>query len=211
MLQISAPIAEFVTVQYLWNANHSQVLYEETGQFVVANNAIAGIKVSASGDVFVTVPRWTSGVPATLNKLVPNPLGQGYVLDPWPSWEFQAINVTGALQNCQSMIIDSQNRMWIIEVGRRNFYDTNKNLLVNGPAGFFIVDVATGNLLQKHYFPNSIVPYNNSFVNDIVLDEVGGYAYFTNTWASGGIIVFNIKVTSSHITPAPLPPLSAAY
>lgn len=50
-------------------------------------------------------------MPATLNKVVQNATGH-YVLDPWPSWDMQEVGVEGDLQNCQSMTIDSQGRMW---------------------------------------------------------------------------------------------------
>jgi hypothetical protein len=49
-------LAEFVTVDYLWDNNHSRSIYEESGEFVVSNNIIAGIKVSYVGDIYVTVP-----------------------------------------------------------------------------------------------------------------------------------------------------------
>jgi hypothetical protein len=166
-------LAEFVTVDYLWDSNHSRQLYEQSGAFVVANNIITGIKVSKAGDIFVCIPRWTSGVPASLNKLVSNPHG--------------------------SMIIDSQNRMWIPDVGRTNFFDSDASLITNGPAKLFVVNVTDGAVLSTYYFPNEVVPYNNSFVNDIVLDEVNGYAYFTNTYANGGIIVYSITDNNSHM------------
>ena len=76
--------------------------------------------------------------------------------------------------------------MWIPEVGRTNFYDDNQNLVTTHPAGLFIINITNGKILQKYYFPENVVPYNYSFVNDIVLDEVNGYAYFTNTWGLGG-------------------------
>lgn len=194
-------VAEFVTIDYLWDSNHSRALYEESGQFVVANNVLTGIKVSSSGDIFVAIPRWMSGVPASLNKLVPNPNGDGYVLNPWPSWEFNAINTSlfpDSLQYAQSFIIDSQQRMWVPDVGRTNFFDTDPTLVTAAAASLMIVDTATGALLYKYFFPEEVVSYNNSFVNDIVLDEVNGYAYFTNTWGDGGIIVFNSNTNTSH-------------
>jgi hypothetical protein len=192
-------LAEFVTVDYLWDSNHSRQLYEQSGAFVVANNIITGIKVSKAGDIFVCIPRWTSGVPASLNKLVTNPNGPGYVLSPWPSWEFNENNNSATLTYAQSMIIDSQNRMWIPDVGRTNFFDSDASLITNGPAKLFVVNVTDGAVLSTYYFPNEVVPYNNSFVNDIVLDEVNGYAYFTNTYANGGIIVYSITDNNSHM------------
>ena len=55
--------------------------------------------------------RWKSGVPGTLNKLVKNSVGD-YVLSPWPSWDMQEVGASESLQNCQSMKIDSEGRMW---------------------------------------------------------------------------------------------------
>lgn len=192
-------LAEFTTVDYLWDSNHTRALYEESGEFVVCNNIITGIKVDSNGDMYVAVPRWMSGVPASLNKLVQNPLGSGYVLSPWPSWEFNQINQTGSLQYAQSFIIDSNNLMWIPEVGRTNFYDANPSLETSGPAGIFVVNITSGEVVLNYYFPENVVSYNSSFVNDIVLDEVNGYAYFSNTWGSGGIIVYNIAEQTSHM------------
>jgi hypothetical protein len=94
------------------------------GLFKVQNNIIAGVKVDISGSVYVTVPRWATGVPSTLNKLVPDPFSKnGMILSPYPSWDFN----TDILRNCQSMTIDSHGRMWIIEVGRENFFDSGMN------------------------------------------------------------------------------------
>jgi hypothetical protein len=203
-------VAEFVTVDYLWDSNHSRSLYEETGQFVVANNAIAGIKVSQDNDIFVSVPRWMSGVPSSLNKLVSNPNGPGYVLSPWPSWDFNAVG-TGTLQYSQSFIIDSRNCMWIAEVGRTNFYDANPSLVTTGKAGIIVVNISTGAVLDTYYFPPSVVSYNASFVNDIVLDEVHGYAYLTNTWGDGGIIVFDVSNRQSHMFSGPSTQRNTSY
>lgn len=203
-------IAEFVTVDYLWDSNHSRSLYEETGQFVVANNVIAGIKVSKDNDIFVSVPRWMSGVPSSLNKLVTNPNGPGYVLSPWPSWDFNAIG-TGTLQYSQSFIIDSKNCMWIAEVGRTNFYDANPTLVTTGKAGIIVVNISTGAVLDTYYFPESVVSYNSSFVNDIVLDEVHGYAYLTDTWGDGGIIVFDVNNRQSHSFSGPSTQRNTSY
>lgn len=204
-------LAEFVSVDYLWDSSHSRQLYQEDGQFVVANNVIAGVKVSQAGDIYVSVPRWMSGVPSTLNKLVPNPYGPGYVLSPWPSWEFNQINQTGSLQYSQSFLIDSQDRMWVAEVGRTNFYDADPALLTAAPAGLFVLNISDGSVLSTYYFPEEVVSYNNSFVNDLVLDEAAGFVYLSNTWADGGIIVYDIALNSSHMFTAACTSRNASY
>jgi hypothetical protein len=130
-------IAEFVSIDYLWDEDHSKRSYELTGKYIERNNALAGVKVDKNGNIYATVPRWKSGVPATLNKLILNEDGS-YVLSPWPSWDFQTVGEEDKLQNCQSMTIDSQGNMWIIDVGRRNFNDAIHSQTVDGPAGTFL-------------------------------------------------------------------------
>lgn len=172
----------FAAVNYTWDDAHSYKDYVDSKQFKVENCLLAGINVDRAGTMYVTVPRWKSGVPATLNKLVKNPAGTAdgqseYLLSPWPSWDMQREGVSGDLQNVQSMTIDSTvglndsglGRMWVIDVGRRNFYDLRGG--VEGAASVWLVDVGTGTVQDRYEFPPSVVSYDNSFLNDVVLDE----------------------------------------
>mmetsp|Transcript_14316 Transcript_14316/g.23808 ORF Transcript_14316/g.23808 Transcript_14316/m.23808 type:complete len:491 (-) Transcript_14316:67-1539(-) len=181
--------AEWVTLNFTWNANHTYGSYLSSGKYIPENCVMAGLKLGSDGAKYVTVPRWRPGVPATLNTLTEGE--DGYLLSPYPSWDMQQAGVDGNLQNVQSMIIDSKGIMWVIEVGRRNFFASNASTLVNGPGGIWFIDTATGNITEKYYFPPEVVPYNNSFLNDIVLDEARNLAYLSDSWGSGAIIVFN--------------------
>lgn len=183
--------AEWVQLDWTWDDAHSRQEYIDSNKFIVENCATAGINVDKDGNVYVTVPRWRPGVPATLNKLQKVSDSNDYTLTPYPSWDMQAEGQAGDLQNCQSMTIDSQGRMWVIEVGRRNFLAANPALVVNGAAGVWIIDMATEEIISKYYFPDAVAPFNSSFVNDIVLDETRQLAYLTDAAGNGALIVYN--------------------
>ena len=98
---------------------------------------ISGIQVDKNGAIYVTVPRWKNDVPATLNML--NQVN--YTLQPYLSYSMQREGVSGDLQNAKSIFIDSKSRMWIMEIGRRNYLMPNTNDHVSGNAGVWIIDM----------------------------------------------------------------------
>ena len=87
----------------------------------LSTDAMTGVKVYGD-DLFVTVPRWRHGVPATLSRVI-GAEGVIQLLEPWPSCAMNKIGDPDALQYVQSMEVDTQGRMWIIDVGRINIYD----------------------------------------------------------------------------------------
>lgn len=184
--------AEFAAVNYTWDETHTYEDYVKDKRYIVENNVITGIKVDKMKNIFITVPRWLPGVPGTLNKLVKDSVSGAHVLQPFPSWDMQEEGVYGDLQNCQSMLIDSQGVMWALEVGRRNFF-LPESQHVDGAAGVWHINVNTGEVLDTFYFPEEVLSYNNSFLNDIVLDEARDVAYFSDAGGPGAIIVYDRK------------------
>merc|ERR1719343_325841 len=77
------------------------------------NNTVAGGKYW-NGRTWLTVPRWKSNVPSTLNELITNEEGN-YVFKPWPSWEMNKWGDCTKLQYIQSMEIDDSGVMWAID------------------------------------------------------------------------------------------------
>lgn len=189
---------EFVTLNYTWDAAHSYADYYSSKRYIPENNLLAGINVDLNGDIYLTVPRWRNGIPGTLNKLNV----ETKTLTPFPSWEAQIEGNTdykNALQNCQSMTIDSKtHQMWVIEVGRRNFFSSDKSLQVDSPPGLWIIDLETNEIVYKFYFPSNIIDLKNSFLNDIALDETNQIAYFSDAWDKGAIIVYNHNDKSTY-------------
>lgn len=60
-------IAVFLLPQYDWSASDRAAAIA-SGAFVPENCAVTGVKVFG-GEVYVTVPRWRTGVPATLARV----------------------------------------------------------------------------------------------------------------------------------------------
>lgn len=157
-----------------------------SGQYKVSNCAITGIKVFES-DIFLTVPRWRTGVPATLNKLTADG-----TLQPFPSWAMNRVDDCEAIQYVQSMEVDPvRKEMWVVDVGRKYFAD---------PAGpdntcppkVVILSMPEGSVIDKFTLPDSAASYNNSFLNDIALNAALQVGYISNV-GDAAITVFDRK------------------
>ena len=80
---------------------------------------LGGIAIDRNSNVYVTVPRFKRGVPATLNILDLNTKK----LTPYPDWGSQLDLPYSAndkdLANAMALVIDSQSRMWVLDAGIR--------------------------------------------------------------------------------------------
>lgn len=186
-------VAEWSTLEYDWPSPEKRQSAINSGEFKPDNNAISGIRFYKN-EVYLTTPRWFSGVPSTLNKLVTKdgkPL-----LQPFPSWDMQMLGNYTALQNVQGIEIDSFGRMWILDVGRYNIMEKDGG--VNGPPKLVVWNMETSQLEQTYTFDNINAPYTDSFLQDLVVDEVNGYAYIADaSGAYGGAIVVYCLATNS--------------
>ena len=177
-------VFEFVSVHYNWNNASQRQRAIQNGDYIVQNNIITGIKVYKD-QVFVTVPRWRSGVPATLNLVVPI-VDEYPILEPFPDWDSNRIGDCSAFQYVQSMEIDpNTGYMWAIDTGRVNTNNPPSLPQNLCPPKLVIMDLERANAIVRIYeFPDEVVSHTKNFMNDIVLDYESGrarFAYITDT------------------------------
>ena len=209
-IPIMSIVAQFTKINYKWDADHVALKYIANGDYVEKNNVITGIKIlqqknnGGSKRVFLTVPRWLPGVPSTLNyvdlnldEITSGNAVEDLPLNPWPSWEWNKVGDCSKLQYVQSMEIDANGLMWIIDVGRRNILlPTSVNQC---PPKLIVLDSKTGlppSGEQAYVFPSEVASYTKSFLNDIVIDTKGNVAYISDA-GTGAIVVYDRTLRKS--------------
>lgn len=190
-------VAEWVSVNYTWPSLQSYLEAVGNSSYVPANNIITGVKIWNS-TIYVTVPRWRHGVPATLSTVVMPAAGTGDcgasqpLLQPYPSWEFQALDNPAGLKYTQSMEIEpATGLMWMLDVGRLNIYDPEQAPINTSPPKLILYSIPDAAVVQTYLFTDDVAPYSSSFLNDIVLDVTDGIAYISDASGPGAIIVYD--------------------
>jgi sugar lactone lactonase YvrE len=152
-----------------------------------------GLAVSREGRLFVNFPRWGDPVEFTVAEV-----RDGKAV-PFPSAEMnklQAQDQTDSLVSVQSVVIDPQDRLWILDTGSINFQPVQPG----GPK-LLCVDLKTNEVVKRIPFPNDVA-LPTSYLNDVRFDlgrGAEGMAFITDSSDSGpnGIIVVDLATGQS--------------
>ena len=194
-------IFEWISVDFEWPSEDAYNTAIADGSYIPKNNIITGVKMAGlhNNRTFVTVPRWRTGVPATLCEVKVNETGSP-VLVPYPSWQYQSVDECEYLQYVQSMEIDADTGyMWILDTGRKYFLQSNISANNVCPPKLIVWDVVNNVSIASYTFPNEVAGHNTSFLNDVAIDPIRKIAYISDvlgvsnvTGEPGAIVIYDL-------------------
>ncbi|EEB11025.1 major royal jelly protein 4 precursor, putative [Pediculus humanus corporis] len=193
-------VYEWKQLDYNWFDEMTRTQSLNNKRYIPENNALVGVKAWRDR-IFVTIPRWKEGVPVTLASVPsqPSPNNMSPRLEAFPNWEMQEIGNCSALQFVQSMEIDTEGRMWIIDTGRINLM-SGSGQDSRCPPKLDFLEITIHRLLSEIHLTKTIsellkcLTFLVIYLNDIVLDNSNGwYAYITDMGDDPGIIVYSLR------------------
>lgn len=192
-------VFQWNTIDVIWPSEEKQNYATEHGDYIPANNFIAGVKFW-KGKMYLTVPRWKSGVPVTLGVTSATVVNGNTApkLEAFPNWDMQEVGDCNAFQLVQSMEIDPKGRMWVLDSGKMS--PLSVEVKITCPPRLVILDLENnGEILRTYEFPPQVARHGTAHLNDIVLDhEDGGMAYITDSDREDpGIIVYSLGNNTS--------------
>ncbi|KAF5288324.1 hypothetical protein FQR65_LT12058 [Abscondita terminalis] len=138
-----------------------------SGEFVPANGAPIDVDVYYKGNhnkVFVSIPRFQNGIPATFGT-VTNRLHNGNpIIAPFPSWSWHTNSEECAQDRLISVFrfkIDECKRLWLLDTGRIG----NKQLCSPQILAF---DLQTNNLIHRYEIPKDQIESTSILVTPVV-------------------------------------------
>ncbi|XP_017857521.1 PREDICTED: protein yellow [Drosophila arizonae] len=162
----------------------------ERGAFKPANVIPFGLEVYRQR-LFVTLPRWRNGVPASLAYLDLNDTSSKMpALRPFPSWVSHSLSdADPELVSPFRVKADRCGRLWVLDSRIAGVLEQTK---LYGPAQLLIYDLHNDDLLRRHILPMSQTKQNSFFANLAIEDADcdNTYAYAADL-GSPGLVVYS--------------------
>lgn len=178
-------------LDFQWPDASARLRALSDARFQPVNCALSGVRAWRDR-LYVTLPRLLPGVPATLASLpaASPPGAYSPALDPFPSWDMQAVGNCTALQYVQSVEIDAAGRMWVPDSGRVNTQSGNVD--ARCPPKLLVIDVASGRVQRTVQFePGLLAP--DSLLADVVVGD-DDVAYVSDASPSDpGVVVVSAR------------------
>lgn len=165
-----------------------------SGNYIPTNGLPVGVE-RWQNKLFVTVPRWRDGIPATLNyiDMDRNPSGLNIPLIPYPSLQQ---NVAGDCANGLSTVyrikVDQCGRLWVLDTGTVGIGNTTQNVC---PYAINVFDLQTNRRIRRYEFRPEDTNANTFIANTAV--DIGQscedtFVYFSDELGYG-LIVYSFE------------------
>lgn len=182
-------IFKWNVIDFEWPTKETRSQFLNESKFVPQNCYIRDFKIWHK-TVFVTLPRWKPGVPATLAKF---PIGPVFLptspsLQPYPSWSMQTFEDCFSLQSAHTIDIDNNGQLWVLDSGFVEEFATNRT--VCSPK-LVVFDLQT-NFIVKHVTIPPEVLVNSSVLTTMALDRDRHRVFIADSnYFSSGLVVYN--------------------
>lgn len=169
------------------------------GEFVQENNLPLGLEVHDER-VFITVPRWKSGVAASLTYIKLSDSMDSPKLHPYPNWEAHKLPTSAGSDPPEIVSpfrirADQCGRLWVLDTGVADLLGDTK---VYSSASLLVYDLHNDALLRRYQIPKEQVK-DESFLANIAVEDTNcddSYAYLGDLGAAG-LIVYSWKKQTS--------------
>lgn len=140
----SEPCSEWIGGSFEWPCAQTKSLYKSSGKYI-SKNVIATRAQIIDDTVYVALPRYKSGVPATLAKTAFKKGTCQATLTPFPCWSMQEEGNCQSLQSVVDIVADRNNIVWALDVGIVNTLETP---LRRCPPKVVAISTKTGKVLK---------------------------------------------------------------
>ncbi|KAK9883658.1 hypothetical protein WA026_001826 [Henosepilachna vigintioctopunctata] len=200
-------------IDFKYESEERRQIAIESGEFIIENNLPLGVEVWRN-KLFVTLPKWKDGVPATLTILPTKPKELSPALAPYPNWDWHRTESCSGITSVFRVQADHCGRLWVLDSGQIEITIKPKQVC---PPAIFVFDLNTDEIILRYELPEDFIKQDSLYSNIIVDirngDCANAHAYLTDVWRYGLVVFSLMKKKSWRITDHLFypEPLAAAY
>ncbi|XP_011164537.2 protein yellow isoform X2 [Solenopsis invicta] len=157
------------------------------GDYIAENNLPLGLEVWRD-KVFITLPKWRTGIPVTLATVPRRSKTRNPKLRPYPNWHWHQSGCE-SLTSVFRVQVDECNRLWVLDSGKTELAKRSKQVC---PPAIFIFDLRTDTLIKKYVLPDEYIKQDSLYINiaiDIRNNDCGSaVAYLADVWRYGVVV-----------------------
>ncbi|XP_020810064.1 protein yellow [Drosophila serrata] len=168
-----------------------------SGDYIPQNGLPVGVE-HFGNRLFVTVPRWRDGIPATLTYInMDHSLTGSPELIPYPDWRANtAGDCANSITTAYRIKVDECGRLWVLDTGTVGIGNTTRNPC---PYAVNVFDLTTDTRIRRYELP-AVDTNPNTFIANIAVD-IGkncddAYAYFADELGYG-LIAYSWELNKS--------------
>ncbi|XP_017475039.1 PREDICTED: major royal jelly protein 1 [Rhagoletis zephyria] len=167
----------------------SRSLFKSSGKYI-SKNVIATRAQIVGDTVFLALPRYKHGVPATLAKTTLKSGACQTTLAPFPCWDMQDDSTCKGFQSVVDLVVDQNEVLWVLDTGIVNTLETPERKCAPKVVA---LSVKTGKVLKSVSLEGLTSP--NSRLQYIVVDYApdGSCFIYVSDAANRAIIVYNLQ------------------
>lgn len=117
------PCLQWTGGHFEWPCPSTKSLFKTSGKYI-SKNVIATRAQIRGDEIFLALPRYKSGVPATLARTSFKHGSCQTTLVPFPCWSMQEEGNCQALQSVVDIVLDNNDILWALDVGIVNTLET---------------------------------------------------------------------------------------
>lgn len=151
-----------------------------------SENQWTGITISSKGRMFVNFPRWSPDIEMSVAEITEDGKIKPFPNKKWNSWNSGKKHPENYFVCVQSIVIDDNNNLWILDTGNPQF----KGVIPYAPK-IVKVDINSGEVLDKVVFGFDVLK-DNSYLNDLRINTETKHVYITDS-NDGAIVVYDYK------------------
>lgn len=167
----------------------SRSLFHSSGRYI-SKNVIATRAQIVGDTVFLALPRYKHGVPATLVQTTLKPGACETTFAPFPCWNMQDDSTCKGFQSVVDLVVDQNEVLWVLDTGIVNTLETPERKCA---AKVVALSVKTGKVLKSISLEGLTSP--NSRLQYVVVDYApdGSCFVYVSDAANRAIIVYNLQ------------------